>query len=200
MEYFDDELIIKNICSENPTQDLLQCFFKDVRNYAKNYWITKYPRLQPNDWDDILSQVDFVFIKRIKNGLSLHKSKLASYYTLITKYAILDHINKNKTRNETEIDDISYTLGEPPKFEINIDNIQKSDFLRNKFEEYVKNGEQLKATLLFFEGFSYREILQMTNYKSETACRNAVVKCKKKIKDVLQHNNKELSLLKSMLN
>lgn len=200
MDNFDDNIIIKNIISDNPCEFILADFFKDVREYSKNYWISKYPNLKSNEWEDILSQVDFVFIKRIKKGLTMYKSKLSSYYTLITKYAILDYLTKYKNRNETEIDDIAYTLGELAGFDTNIDNEQKSAFLREKLEKFVKNTEQLKVALLFFDGYSYREILERTNYKSETACRNAVVKCKNKIKQALQNDKHQYTLIKDILN
>ena len=53
--------------------------------------------------------------------------------------------------------------------------------------------------LLNAEGLSYKEILPETNYESEAACRNALVKGKKKIATYLQNNPKTAEILKKLL-
>ena len=65
--------------------------------------------------------------------------------------------------------------------------------------DITKNEDQVQVMLLFSKGYSYKEIVRKTNYKSEGACRNAYGKAKKKIAEYIIANPKKGQELRSLL-
>lgn len=179
---------------------LLKDFFSFAKNYALSYWQGKYPRLENEDWDSIFANVDFKIITRIKKGLQLQEgTKLTSYYTTITGFAILDFIQDQTRSRKIVIEEVAWEMGEPAAIEEELNAKESAWIIKKKLNEWIGNEEQVKVLLLFTKGYSYKEILELTNYKSETACRNALVKGKKKITEHLNKHPEDAQMIKELL-
>lgn len=199
--YMEDQLVIKAIVSGHGTDSfVLKKFFSYAAQYAKAYWQSKYPNLYPEDWDFIFANVNYKIVTRFKKGLQLNEStKLTSYFTTITGYAILDFIRERKDAPQVQVEDIAWELGEPAKATEKIESSEIATIIKERLEKWVGNQEQVKVLLLYNKGYSYKEILKLTTYQSEGACRNAVVKGKKKITAYLQNHPKEAAFIKELL-
>jgi DNA-directed RNA polymerase specialized sigma24 family protein len=198
----DHEKLVFDAIKSGASDDyfLLKDFFSFAKNYALSYWQGKYPRLDQTDWDFIFANVDFKIITRIKKGLQLQDgTKLTSYYTTVAGFAILDFIQDQSKSRKIEIEEVVWEIGEPAEIEDHLDSKESALIIKKKLIEWVGNEEQVKVLLLLTKGYSYKEILDLTNYKSETACRNAVVKGKKKIIDHLKQNPNDAQMIKELL-
>lgn len=199
--YLEDSVVIDAIVSGKGNEsDILKFFFSHAAQYAKAYWQSKYPKLYPEDWDFIFANVNYKIVTRFKKGLKLNDgTKLTSYFTTITGYAILDFIKERKESPQVQVDEIAWELGEPAKAPISIESSEIASIIKERLDKWIGNEEQVKVLLLFSKGYSYKEILHLTNYQSEGACRNAVVKGKKKISEYLQNNPREADYIKKLL-
>ena len=193
---FSDEEVINSIRGIG-NADAVNWFLKNTQVYAFGTWQKKFPRLQDEDWKIIWSDVHFKLIKRIKGGLTLQAgTKLSSYYTTIVGYAILDHLKEQK---DTQVAEITSTIiglnPDLPAYHFEAEQIAIS--IKNMLVDITKNEDQVQVMLLFSKGYSYKEIVLKTNYKSEGACRNAYGKAKKKVAEfILAHPQKGQELRK----
>jgi DNA-directed RNA polymerase specialized sigma24 family protein len=199
--YMEDHIVIEAIVSEHGSESfILKNFFSYAAQYAKAYWQSKYPNLYPEDWDFIFANVNYKIVTRFKKGLQLNEgTKLTSYFTTITGYAILDFIKERKEAPQVQVEDVAWELGEPARAPGALESTEIATIIKERLEKWVGNREQVKVLLLFTKGYSYKEILKLTSYQSEGACRNAVVKGKKKISTYLQNHPKEAAFIKKLL-
>lgn len=199
--YLEDQVVIEAIVSGHGSESfVLKNFFSYAAQYAKAYWQSKYPNLFPEDWDFIFANVNYKIVTRFKKGLQLNEgTKLTSYFTTITGYAILDFIKERKDAPQVQVEDIAWELGEPAKAPEKMESSEIAIIIKERLEKWVGNQEQVKVLLLFTKGYSYKEILKLTTYQSEGACRNAVVKGKRKISAYLQNNPREAAFIKKLL-
>jgi len=198
----DHEHLVFDAIKSGASDDyfLLKDFFSFAKNYALSYWQGKYPRLENEDWDFIFANVDFKIISRIKKGLQLQEgTKLTSYYTTVAGFAILDFIQDQTKSRKIVIEEVAWELGEPAEIEEQLDSKEAALIIKKKLNEWIGNEEQVKVLLLFTKGYSYKEILEITNYKSETACRNALVKGKKKIAEHIKNHPEDARMIKELL-
>ena len=193
---FSDTEVMDSIRGVGNT-DAVNWFLTNTQAYAFGTWQKKFPRLQEEDWKAIFSDVHYKLIKRIKGGLSLQAgTKLSSYYTTVVGYAILDHL---KERKDTQVAEITSTvIGLNPDLpEQHFEAEQIATSIKNMLVDITKNEDQVQVMLLFSKGYSYKEIVLKTNYKSEGACRNAYGKAKKKVAEfILAHPQKGQELRK----
>lgn len=196
---FSDAEIINEIINPQESNNLAtKTFFDFARKYALAHWQRKYPKLEPDDWDTIFSHSNYKLISRLKKGLELKKdTKLTTYYTHVVGYAILDYINSRKQTAEIPIE--TYDKPQNPIILSKLESEERKNHIFNWLNTIIDNPEQVKVMLLNAEGLSYKEILPETNYESEAACRNALVKGKKKIATYLQNNPKTAEILKKLL-
>lgn len=199
--YMEDQVVIDAIVSGHGSKSsVLINFFSYAAQYAKAYWQSKYPNLYPEDWDFIFANVNYKIVTRFKKGLQLNEgTKLKSYFTTITGYAILDFIKERREAPQVQVEEIAWDLGEPAKAPSVLESSEISIIIKERLEKWVGNREQVKVMLLFAKGYSYKEILKLTTYQSEGACRNAVVKGKKKVSAYLQNHPEEAAFIKNLL-
>lgn len=192
---FSDTEVMNSIRGVGNT-DAVNWFLNKTQVYAFGTWQKKFPRLQEEDWKVIFSNVHFKLIKRIKGGLTLQAgTKLSSYYTTIVGYAILDHLKERKDAHVAEITStvIASNADLPTTHHFEAEQIANS--IKNILVNITKNEDQVQVMLLFSKGYSYKEIVLKTNYKSTGACRNAYGKAKKKVAEyILAHPQKGLEL------
>lgn len=173
-------------------------FFDYAKDYATSFWKAKYPRLEPDEWDAIISQSNFKLISRLKKGLELNPdTKLTTYYTHVVGYAILDHLAARKKMAASPVE--SFDRPQFPEIDSKIERAEQMAIVNKWLHTIIDNPEQVRVMLLYAEGFSYKEILQKTSYESEGACRNALVKGKKKMAQFLLENPKVAKSLKKLL-
>ncbi len=174
-------------------------FLSQTQVYALGTWQKKFPRLQEEDWKAIFSDVHYKLVKRLKGGLTLQAgTKLSSYYTTVVGYAILDHIKKQKDNQTTEVTNAVIGLNTAlPTHQFEAEQVATA--IRNMLVDITKNEDQVQVMLLFSKGYSYKEIVQKTNYKSEGACRNAYGKAKKKVSDFMLANPQKGKELRRLL-
>ena len=181
---YSDKEVMNSIRGEG-NANAVNWFLDNTQIYAFGTWQKKFPRLQAPDWKVIFSTVHYKLVKRIKGGLTLQAgTKLSSYYTTIVGYAILDHLKEKKDNQVAEI--TSVVTGVDTTIPLHhFEAEQIANAIKNMLVSITKNEDQVQVMLLFSKGYSYKEIVQKTNYKSEGACRNAYGKAKKKVSDYI---------------
>ena len=195
---FTDEEVFVAIRSEERAYTVVSnWFFQKARAYAIGTWQKKYPRLQEADWEFIFSEVDFKLVKRIRKGMTLEGTQLLTYYTTITDYAVLDYLKLQRKEKNSSIEEVVL-----PKVVLPSSALEKEELameLTNFLEKITQNKSQVEVLQLFSKGYSYREIVERTDYKSEGACRNAFLKAKKKILSYIQKYPEQGNILRKLL-
>lgn len=196
---YTDEQVMAAVISEHPYHQLvLKWFLPDVREYALGYWRKQYGRLREEEWEVIFANTNLKFITRIKNGLELRpETRLKTYYTAVVGYAILDFLESK--RKKTFSPSVQPELEETTSTTDHLEKAQMAALIKEVLEQITGNVEQVKVILLFTKGYSYKEIVEKTNYKSEGACRNAFLNGKKKITEYILENPQEGKRLKEMI-
>lgn len=160
-------------------------FFENARLYAQKYLIKDYPNIDKPEWDVIFANVNLKFITRIKNGMELRpETRLATYYTSIAKFAVLDFVRDRKAHHQYQFIQEQQAV-EPPLIERKMEREERAREIEAWLFRIVENKDQVKVLLLQAEGWAYKDILLQTDYQSEGACRNALLKGKKKIAEYL---------------
>lgn len=183
---YDDAEVLEAIKTDHSQGALILAWFFDfARTYARRYLARKYPEFDENTWDSVFANVDIKFVSRLRKGIELQEgTKLTTYYTSIAKFAALDQLSERKVANFTkEVED--HQAVAPPDVETQMEREEQQELIREWLHQIIGNDQQVAVMLLQAEGLSYREILDLTDYQSEGACRNAVVKGKKKIAQFL---------------
>jgi hypothetical protein len=196
---YTDEQVMTAVRREDPYDQLvLKWFFLNVREYTLGYWKKKYSRLQQEEWEVIFANTNLKFITRIRNGLVLRPgTRLKTYYTSVVGYAILDFLESKKEKRHIPIagQDLRASVPATDRLE----KAQLAELIREELERITANAEQVKVMLLHAKGYSYKEILERTDYKSEGACRNAFLKGKKKIVEYILAHPEDGRRLKAMI-
>ena len=197
---YDDSEVLDAIKSSHAQGEIILTWFFDfARTYARRYLARKYPEFDENAWDSIFANVDIKFVSRLRKGIELQEgTRLTTYYTSIAKFAALDHLNDRKSAKYTqEVED--HQAIAPPDVEGQMEREEQQARIRDWLHHIIGNEQQVAVMLLQAEGLSFREILEQTEYQSEGACRNAVVKGKKKIAKHLLDHPETAQILKSLL-
>lgn len=197
---FEDTEVLSAIRSSGrESEQAIRWFINSARVYAKRYLARKYPEFDENTWDSLFANVDIKFVSRLRKGIELQEgTKLTTYYTSIAKFAALDQLNERKVSAYTqEVED--HQAIAPADIERRLDREESQKLIREWLHQIVGNEQQVLVMLLQAEGLSYKEILDQTEYQSEGACRNAVVKGKKKITQYLLRFPEAAHTLKSLL-
>lgn len=198
--YHDDQVLIAVRSSNGGNNQLVVTwFFQTAQNYAKSYLKSHFPDLGELEWDVIFANVNLKFVSRIKRGLELKPdTKLTTYYTSISKFAALDFVrDRQSQQNYQEVED--YQAIEHPVVEQKMEKEERAREIKAWLNQIVGHEDQVKVLLLQARGFSYRDILAQTEYQSEGACRNALLKSKKKIADYLMQHPETARKLKKLL-
>lgn len=197
-KYTDKEVFIAIRNPQSGNSHISNWFFQKARSYAMGTWQKKYARLQASEWDAIFSAVDFKLVTRIKGGLVLQKgTKLLSYYTTITGYAILDYLEDLKKEAKKALKEVHIQKAVLPSNTLEKEELATQ--LIRFLEKVIQNKPQIQVFLLFSKGYSYREIVERTNYQSEGACRNAFLKAKKKMLQYIKEYPDQGVQLKNLL-
>jgi DNA-directed RNA polymerase specialized sigma24 family protein len=197
---FDDTEVLTAIRSSGrEAEQVIAWFISGARVYARRYLARKYPEFDKHTWDSLFANVDIKFVSRLRKGIELQEgTKLTTYYTSIAKFAALDQLGERKVAAYTQQVEDHQAIA-PPDIERKIDLEERQGLIREWLHKVVGNEQQVLVMLLQAEGLSYREILDQTEYQSEGACRNAVVKGKKKIMQYLLRFPEAAGTLKSLL-
>lgn len=194
-----DGKVLAHIRSENPDSYLLSSFFEDARRYAQSYLSKKYPDLAPFEWDVVFANTNLKFITRVKKGLTLNENiQLTTYYTSVAKFATLDFIQDRRSKQQfLEVEENQ--VFEFPDVEQKLDKDERAEEIKDWLFRIIENEDQVMVMLLQARGFSYQEIVQQTNYRSEGACRNALLKGKKKVSEYLLKNPETIGKLRRLI-
>lgn len=196
---YTDDQVMAAVRSDHPYDQLvLKWFFPNVREYALGYWRKQYGRLREEEWEVIFANTNLKFISRVKNGLELRpETRLKTYYTAVVGYAVLDFLESKRKK-------VSVPIAQEERQDIapateRLEKSQIAVLIKETLERITGNAEQVKVILLFTKGYSYKEIVERTNYQSEGACRNAFLKGKKKISEYILTNPEEGKKLRAMI-
>lgn len=198
---YTDEQVMAAVNSEHPYQQLvLKWFLTQVREYAIGYWRKKYRRLKEEEWEVVLANTNLKVISRIKNGLELRAgTRLNTYYTSVVGYAILDFLEDKKEKKHLPLTGQEQELPHAIPATNRLEKEQMALLIKEELERITGNSEQVKVILLYSRGYSYKEIVERTEYQSEGACRNAFLKGKKKIIEYIVANPQAGRKLKAMI-
>ncbi len=195
---YSDRQVLDAIQSGNDHGQLvLKWFFGHAQEYARQFLRKQYANLDSPEWDVIFANTNLKLIKRIRNGLELSgTTKLATYYVSVAKFAALDYVREQREDHLPVREDDRL---EQPQVEIRLEAEERSRYVREWLSNVLQNAEQVKVLLLQTKGYSFREIVERTDYNSEGACRNALLKGKQKISTYLLENPEESAKLRALL-
>lgn len=178
---------------------LLTTFFQGARNYALCYLRNQYPDLDESAWETIFTNVDVKLVTRVRKGLELKEgTRLTTYYTSVAKFAALDFV-RDRQRAQSHEEVLPNQAIEPPAIEGKMEQEERSQRIRQWLEEVISNQDQVEVLLYHTQGYTYKEIVGLTNYRSEGACRNAWVKGKKKITEYLMEHPEAVRVFRKLL-
>ncbi|MCB0630650.1 MAG: hypothetical protein R2824_06305 [Saprospiraceae bacterium] len=194
-----EEQVLTNIRNGDSNVEAVNWFFKNSRDYAQQFLIKYYPNLEKFEWDAIFANVNLKFTTRIRNGIELQPgTRLTTYYTSIAKFAALDFVRDQQYRNNfQEVND--HQVIELPAIEGKLEREERAREIQAWLMRIIGNMDQVKVLLLQADGVAYKDIVVQTGYQSEGACRNAVVKGKKKIAEFLLENPESAQALRKLL-
>ncbi len=195
----DDLTIMEAIRSgKDHSPSLLKSFFDGARAYAMGHLKAQYPGLDPLEWEVVFANVNLKLVSRIKKGLELRpETKLRTYYVSVAKFAALDLV-----RNRKEAIASPFSFPEPsmmPEAISQLEAEERRQCIRQWLEQIIGHEDQLQVLLLQSQGYSFKEIVERTNYQSEGACRNALLKGKKKISAFILQRPESAARLKALL-
>jgi len=195
---YSDRQILDAIQSGNDhSQLVLKWFFGHVQEYALGFLRRQYPNLDPVEWDVVFANTNLKLISRVRKGLVLSTdTRLSTYYVSVAKFAALDFVRE---RQPDHLPVQEGDLREGPKIMDQLDEEDRSRYVRDWLYRVLQNTEQVQVLLLQTKGYSYREIVDQTNYSSEGACRNALLKGKQKISAYLLDYPQEANKLRALL-
>mgnify|MGYP006284095149 FL=1 len=198
---YTDEQIMEGIRIGGTSDQLvIRAFFSQARSYALAYLQPKYPKLQDEEWDVIFANTNLKLVTRIKNGWKKRgEVKLTTYYTSVAGYSVLDYLQERKQKDSFSLDEVMLDMPEPSRVQRKLESEERKEHIQAWLEKMVGNSEQVNILLLHAEGYSYKEMLDYTTYKSEGACRNAFVKGKRKVAEFLMEHPHTAAVLKKLL-
>lgn len=196
--YSDDQVLAAIRSTDHSGQGALQWFFGQVKDYARGYLTGKYPNLTGAEWDTVFSNTDVRLLRRVRNGLTLESgTRLSSYYVSVADFAALDVIRERPKAHDSG--PLEADLVEPPRIVEDMESSERSAAIRKWLMAVIGNEDQVKVLLLFTKGYSHQEIMGYTHYDSEGACRNALLKGKKKIAQYLLAHPDQAQAIRSLL-
>lgn len=196
---YSDEQVLDALRSGNDRSHLvLKWFFGQARTYTLGYLQKKYPGLDPAEWDVIFANTNLKLITRIRKGLQLAEgTRLTTYYTSVAGFAALDFVADRKgTTHEAVVEDQAQ---QNPEIVGKMEARERAQRIQEWLQQIIGHDEQVKVLLLQAKGYSFKEIVDLTNYHSEGACRNAALKGKNKMGAYLSEHPAAAKKLKALL-
>ncbi|PHN06447.1 sigma-70 RNA polymerase sigma factor region 4 domain-containing protein [Flavilitoribacter nigricans] len=197
---YTDAQVINAILNHRTANHLiLKWFFNRAREYALGYLQKSYTQLDPEEWDVIFANTNLKIVSRFRKGLNLGEAAtLRTYYTSVAKFAALDFVRSRKADSDFQevVEDQVIVV---PTVQENLEQSERLQSIRAWLVKVLANEGQVEVLLLHAKGFSYQEMLDNTTYNSEGACRNALMKGKKKISEYLLQYPVEARKLRALL-
>ena len=196
---YSDQQVLEALRSGNDRSQLvLRWFFGQARSYAAGYLQKKFPGLDEAEWDVIFANVNLKLITRVRKGLQLEDgTRLTTYYTSVAGFAALDFVaDRQKTAHEPVDDE---QARENPAIVGQMEARERAQQIQAWLQQIVGHDEQVKVMLLQAKGYPFKEIVDLTNYQSEGACRNAALKGKNRVSAYLAEHPAEAKKLKALL-
>lgn len=182
---------------EQAGQQALRWFLEQVKDYALGYLQRKYPHLTAADWAIVLANANLTLVQRVRKGLQLKaETRLSSYYVSVADFATLDFIREYQ--EEVTDDDIPEAV-EPPLILAEMAARERAEAIRKWLIAVIGNEQQVQVLLLHTRGYSHQDIVAFTDYDSEGATRNALLKGKKKIARYLLQHPEQAQKIRSLL-
>lgn len=198
-EAYTDQQVFEAIRnSGDQSQLILKWFFAYVRAYSLRYLAKKYPELEAPEWDVVFAHTNLKLITRVKKGLVLEKeTKLSTYYTSVANFAALDFVRDRQENTELLVE--NHPAVQDPVVIGSMERKERAVQIRDWLTKVVGYEDQVTVMLLHTKGYTYREIVEKTGYQSEGACRNALLKAKKKVSSYLVKNPDEAAGIRALL-
>jgi RNA polymerase sigma-70 factor (family 1) len=158
------------------SDEKLLSLLKDGREEAFDYLYFRYRnklisiaynRLRSKEAAEELVQDVFADIWQKRQTLQI-RNNLSSYLCTAIKYAVLDHIRSQKTKDSYVAEMMKATESTSPSAEQEI-NFSELDFHLNKSIDALPEKCREVFTLSRFENYSVREIAEKLNISPETA-------------------------------
>jgi len=195
---YNDEQVIQAIREEEQAgQQAFRWFLEQVKDYALGYLQRKYPHLTTADWETILANANLTLVQRVRKGLQLQaETKLSSYYVSVADFATLDFLrDRQKGIAEDEIPDAV----QPPQIVEEMEARERAEAIRQWLTQVIGNEQQVQVLLLHTRGYSHQDIVAVTDYDSEGATRNALLKGKQKIARYLLRHPEQAQHIRTLL-
>lgn len=197
--YSDEQVIDAILDHEHKDHLILKWFLNKARDYTIGYLQKQYPNLRREEWDVVFANTNLKLFTRLRKGMTLNEgTSLTTYYTGVAKFAALDFVrDRQDGPQHQEVEERDAVA--PPEVHEKMEQAERIKEIRQWLYNVVQNEEQVNILLMHARGFSYQEMLDRTSYKSEGACRNAMMKGKKKISAYLLEHPEDAKKLKTLL-
>ena len=162
--------------------------------YNKNFVKVKNFILKNNgaseDAQDIFQKALLQITLRYKKEKFIIETSFEAYLFTVCKNLWRRELNKTK-REVTEFNFFE-PYDEAKDFSLELIEQKREELFREKFNLLSDNCK--KVLELFFSKLSYAEMIEVTEYNSETVIRQRVFKCKKKLVELIKNDVRYKSL------
>ncbi len=136
--------------------------------------------------DDVRQDAFIAFDKNVRAGKFKGESSIKTYIVTIAKYMVFNILKKNQ--REVQVDPIDLKAHEHP---VEVYQEVQSDERKRLVKKLMDNAtEQCREILsLYVVKTSMKEIAEIMGYTQEQSAKNALYRCRKKLKKWLEESN-----------
>ncbi|MDQ7917375.1 sigma-70 family RNA polymerase sigma factor [Mesonia sp. MT50] len=172
------DLLFKKIYEENRDKFI---------NFARKY------NLPQEDIIDVYQDAYIIFYNNVMQGkIEKFTSSISTYLFSIGKYLIYDKLKKN---NKTINPDFDLSLIKKKEelvdsdLDLNEEELTTEQILLKKY--FVSLGKKCQEllSLFYYRGYTIKEIIEASEYKSENVVKSAKSRCLKTLKERINNSN-----------
>lgn len=131
------------------------------------------------EMEDIRQDAIIAFDRNIRHGKFNEKSAISSYIISIAKFMILNAVKKKSKTNPITIDQLS-TEDHPIELYQEIQSVERKNLINKIIEEAGSKCKEMLA--LYVVKTPMKEIADMMGFAQEQGAKNAIFRCRKKLK------------------
>ncbi len=178
-----EEAYLKGLAARNPVilNEIYEHFFPGILKYIKEFGGNR------EDAEDVFQDALIVVYRQTKSGRLQLRSTFYTYLFAVCKKIWLNKSTKKSKQGQT-LNSVPIQKSEDAEIEKTIEKTEKYRFFREKFKLLGKGCQQVLT--LFFEGVNMKKIADLMGYASESYAKKRKFKCKKKLIEMIQEDNR----------
>jgi RNA polymerase sigma factor (sigma-70 family) len=198
----NDEIILKNLLgNEAERQKALEAFFQNPLLWQRTQKYVQSHHGSLQDAEDVFTEAYIIFDRSVRNGFFKKESSLSTYFQGIVKQHWFNQQKKQSNHSNIPLDNhvLESNFDLEDKSNENPENLyisqEKKVILRGLLEQI---GERCKKILNFYQlNYSMDEIAEAMAFENAKVASKEALKCRKKLKTLLETQHENLQILKS---